>query len=56
MQAHGRTAWGDASRAYPASGYIVEDEIVFLHGERFGLPDNNSLSRIAGAAAHIDGV
>ncbi len=55
MQAHGRTAWGNASRAYPASGYIIEDEIVFLHGERFGLPDNTAIILSEAAFRTVDG-
>ena len=37
MISHGRAAWGDAGRSFDASGYIIEDEIVYLHGVRFGL-------------------
>lgn len=38
MKSHGRAAWGSTERSYPASGYILEDNVVYLHGERFGLP------------------
>lgn len=55
MQAHGRTAWGDVSRAYPASGYIIDGEIVFLHGERFGLQDNTAIILSEAAFRTADG-
>jgi hypothetical protein len=37
MQAHGRAAWGRVQREYPASGYVLDDNLVYLSGERFGL-------------------
>jgi hypothetical protein len=40
MVSHGRAAWGDSDRSFDASGYAVEKETVYLHGVRFGLPQN----------------
>jgi hypothetical protein len=37
-QSHGRAAWGTPSgRQYPASGYLVEGDVAYLHADRFGL-------------------
>jgi len=43
MAVHGRTAWGRGNRAYPAAGYVIEDNLVFLHGERFGLLEDTAI-------------
>lgn len=43
MKVHGRTAWGDGGRAYPASGHVIEDDLVFVHGERFGLRNDTAI-------------
>jgi hypothetical protein len=44
MQSHGRAAWGTApTRAFPASGYLIEDDVVYLHHERFGLPEDAAI-------------
>ena len=40
MTAHGRAAWGARQHAFDASGLLVEGDVAFLHGERFGLPDD----------------
>lgn len=40
MQAHGRAAWGKRTHAFNESGIIYENDVAFLHGERFGLPAN----------------
>jgi len=39
MTAHGRAAWGERQHTFDASGLLVEGDVAFLHGERFGLPD-----------------
>lgn len=39
-QVHGRAAWGDFSKSFPSSGYLIEDNLVYLFGESFGLPKN----------------
>lgn len=39
MTAHGRAAWGARQHTFDASGLLVEGDVAFLHGERFGLPD-----------------
>jgi hypothetical protein len=37
-QSHGRAAWGTPSgRQYPASGYLLEGDVAYLHADRFGL-------------------
>ncbi len=37
MQAHGRAAWGQLAMDFPVTGYVIEDDIVYLHAGRFGL-------------------
>lgn len=37
MKGRGRAAWGPLKLDFPASGYVIEDEIVYLHAGRFGL-------------------
>ena len=37
MEGHGRAAWGTLEMAFPASGYVIDDEVVYLHAGRFGL-------------------
>ena len=39
MTAHGRAAWGARQHTFDASGLLVEGDVAFLHGERFGLPE-----------------
>jgi len=40
MQAHGRAAWGHIQEEYPASGYVLDGNLVYLFGGRFGLADD----------------
>ncbi len=40
MQAHGRAAWGHTQQAYPACGYVLDGNLVYLFGERFGLMED----------------
>lgn len=40
MQAHGRAAWGHTQLAYPASGYVLDGNVAYLFGERFGLAED----------------
>jgi len=40
MEPHGRTAHGKSERDFPTSGYIIEEDIVYLHREKFGLPSD----------------
>lgn len=40
MQAHGRAAWGNTGRSFDSSGYTIEDNLAFIYGERFGLPED----------------
>lgn len=37
MKGRGRAAWGALEMAFPDSGYVMEDKIVYLHAGRFGL-------------------
>jgi ATP-dependent Lon protease len=37
MRAHGRAAWGPLGLDFPATGYVIEDDVVYLHAGRFGL-------------------
>lgn len=39
MIAHGRAAWGARQHVFDARGLLVEGDVAFLHGERFGLPN-----------------
>ena len=38
MQSHGRAAWGNATVSFPSSGYVLEEEIAYLHRDAFALP------------------
>ncbi len=43
METHGRAASGPASevkREFPAAGYTIEDNVVYLHGESYGLTED----------------
>jgi len=42
MTSHGRAAWGERHHAFDddASGLAFEDDVAYLHGARFGLPDD----------------
>jgi len=40
LQIHGRAAWGNFSKVFPASGYLIEDNLVYLFSESFGLIHN----------------
>lgn len=49
MQSHGRAAWGKRLHDFDDTGVLFEDEIAYLHGERFGLPED-----VAEAAVFVD--
>ena len=53
MESHGRAAWGKVDRTFPGAGYINEDEVVYLHGERFGLPVDAAIC-LSDAAFHTN--
>lgn len=55
MQTHGRTAWGTTDKNYPPSGYFIEEDVVYLHAERFGLPCEAALVLSEGAFLTSDG-
>lgn len=55
MAAHGRAAWGSAARQFPAVGYIVEEGIVYLDRDRFGLRDDAAISLTEDAFETNDG-
>ena len=38
MESHGRAAYGRSSIEFPSSGYLIENDVVYLHASRFGLP------------------
>jgi hypothetical protein len=40
LTGHGRAAWGTVSREFPSQGYWVENDLVYLDAERFGLPND----------------
>lgn len=40
LQIHGRAAWGDFLKPFPSAGYVIEDKLVYLFGESFGLTQN----------------
>ena len=40
MQGHGRAAWGKIAKIYPEAGYVIEDPLVYLFAESFGLPED----------------
>jgi hypothetical protein len=37
MRSHQRAALGKADLQFPAEGFVINDDIAYLHGERFGL-------------------
>jgi len=37
MECHGRAAWGRTVKDFGNKGYVVEGDIVFLNGERYGM-------------------
>lgn len=37
-ESHGRAAWGQLSQPFPQSGYLIQDNLVYLQRDRFGLP------------------
>jgi len=38
MVAHGRAAWGVADIEFEEKGYVINNDVVYLHPERFGTP------------------
>jgi len=40
MQAHGRAAWGRTQLEYPPSGYVLDGNLAYLFGQRFGLVED----------------
>lgn len=38
MSAHGRAAWGPVDLPFDASGWLIDEDIAYLHPSRFGLP------------------
>lgn len=38
MESHGRAAWGHLDKSFPEKGFSIEEKIIYLMGERFGLP------------------
>jgi hypothetical protein len=40
MESHGRASWGPLQTSFGKTGYVIEDDVVHLHGERFGLPSD----------------
>jgi hypothetical protein len=55
MKPHGRAAWGSAMRQFPAAGYILEEDVAYLNGERFGLRDDAAISLTEDAFETNDG-
>ncbi len=43
MQAHGRAAWGRIQREFPTPGFVVEGNVVYLCGERYGLLEDTAV-------------
>ena len=37
MECHGRAAWGCSGREFGIEGYVIEGDIAFLNGERYGM-------------------
>lgn len=55
MEPKGRTAWGVVERDFPETGYFVEDDIAFLHKDRYGLPYHTAVILDESAFRTIDG-
>lgn len=55
MEIHGRTAWGQSTVEYPTTGYVIEGDIAYLHGERFGLLTDTAIVLSEGAFLGADG-
>ena len=43
MQSHGRTAWGKSGLQFPAEGWIEQDNVAYLYGERYGLLSDTAI-------------
>ncbi len=43
MQAHGRAAWGPAGQVFPATGYVLDGNLAYLCGERYGLDKDTAV-------------
>lgn len=53
MQAHGRAAWGGTSIQFDKTGYRIEDDLVYLSRDRFGLlSDDAAVILTDGAFRH----
>ena len=37
MECHGRAAWGHSGKVFGLEGYMIENDIAFLNGERYGM-------------------
>lgn len=56
MQSHGRVALGESEKDFPKSGYVIEnDEIVFLCGEVFSIPEDAAITLNESAFLNNDG-
>lgn len=42
MQAHGRAAWGKTNIVFDKCGYLIEQDLVFLSKDRFGLQSEDA--------------
>jgi hypothetical protein len=42
MQAHGRAAWGKTDITFDKTGYQIEDDLVYLSKDRFGLQSDDA--------------
>ena len=54
MQAHGRAAWGKTDIVFDKCGYLIENDIVFLSKERFGLQSDDAAVILSDCAFRND--
>jgi hypothetical protein len=55
MEAHGRAAWGPSDVTIGEEGFVIKDDIAYLHPERYGLPQTCALVLDGNAFVASDG-
>ena len=53
MKAHGRAAWGSSDVVIDKSGYLIDEDVIYLDPIRFGLPKGQVYAVIASDQAFL---
>ncbi len=53
MNAHGRAAWGVCDIIVDKSGYLIDEDLIYLDSVRFGLPEGQTYAVIASDLAFL---